>query len=164
MVPAARRRRPNEKKLRADLFRLRAERHANADLARALRDRVTQHAVGSDRRQEQRDAGENSGEQRGRATRDQAVRDARVHRADVIDRQVGIGRAHQFAQRLGERFRALARARDDENTGVVAISVTAGKPRPAPAASVSAACFTAPTTPTIVNSFASSVSSPSAIL
>ncbi len=31
--------------------------------------------------------------------------------------------AHQLAQRLGERFRALACAGDDENTGAVAITV-----------------------------------------
>ena len=31
--------------------------------------------------------------------------------------------ADQFPQRLGERFRTLARARDDENTGALAISV-----------------------------------------
>ena len=47
-------------KLRADLFTLCTERHSNSNLARALRDRVTQDAVGSDRRQKQRDAGENS--------------------------------------------------------------------------------------------------------
>ena len=64
--------------LRADLAPLRAQRHANADLARALRDGVTQHAVGSNGRQEQRDAGKNSGEQRRRATRDEALRDARI--------------------------------------------------------------------------------------
>jgi hypothetical protein len=48
--------------LRADLFSLRTERHANANLARALRDSVTQHAVRSDRREEQRNAGKNSGQ------------------------------------------------------------------------------------------------------
>ena len=121
MVPAARRRRPNERNCVADLFRLRTERHANADLARALRDRVTQDAVSSDRRQEQRDAGENSGEHRRRATRDQALRDARIHGAEVIDRKVRIGRAHQFPQRLSKRFRALARSRDDENVDAVGI-------------------------------------------
>ena len=114
MVPATSRRRPNERNCEPICSRLRTERHANADLARALRDRITENAVGPDRRQEQRDAGENSGEQRRRATRDEALRDARIHRADVIDRQIRIGRAHQFSQRLGKRFRALARARDHE--------------------------------------------------
>ena len=88
---------------------------------RALRDRVTENAVSPDGRQEQRDAGENSREQRRRTTRDQAVRDARIHRAEVIDRKIRIGRAHQFAQRLGKRFRTLARPRDDENVDAVAI-------------------------------------------
>ena len=90
---------------------------------RALRDRVTENAICSDGRQQQRDAGENSREQRRRATRDQTVRDARIHRADVIDREFRIGCAHQFSQRLGKRFRALARARDDENVAGVAIKV-----------------------------------------
>ncbi len=88
---------------------------------RALRDRVTENAVGSNRRQEQRDAGENSREQRRRTARDETVRDARIHRADVIDREVGMRRADQFSQRLGKRFRTLARARDDENIGRRAI-------------------------------------------
>ncbi len=109
--------------MRADLSSLRTERHANADLARALRDGVTQHAVSSDRRQEQRDAGKNSGEQRRRATRDEALRDACIHRADVIERELRMRGANQLAQRLSERFRTLARARDDENTGTVAIGV-----------------------------------------
>jgi hypothetical protein len=105
----------------ANLFRLRAERHANADLARALRDRVTQHSICSNGRQEQRDPGENSGEQRWRAARDQALRDARIHRAEIIDRQIRIGRAHQFSQRLSKRFRSLARSRDDEDVDAVGI-------------------------------------------
>ena len=126
---------------------------------RALRDGVTEHAVGSNRRQEQRDAGENSREQRRRATRDEAVRDARFHRADVIDREIGMRCAHQLSQRLGERFRPLARARDDENAVAVALGVRQVN-RPLPRASVSSACFTAPTTPTMVKSFASSDSLP----
>ena len=31
--------------------------------------------------------------------------------------------ADQLSQRLGERFRTLARARDDENTGALAVGV-----------------------------------------
>jgi hypothetical protein len=31
--------------------------------------------------------------------------------------------AHQLSQRLGERFRALARANDDKNAGALAVSV-----------------------------------------
>ena len=82
---------------------------------RALRDGVTQHAIGSNGRQEQRDAGENSGEQRRRATRDEALGDARFHRANVIEREIGMRGAHQLSQRFGERFRTLARPRDDEH-------------------------------------------------
>ena len=121
MVPAARRRRPNERNCAPIWSRLRAKRHANADLAASLRDGVTENAICSDRGQEQRDAGENSGERGRGATRDQAVCDARIHRAEVIDRKVRIGCAHQFSQRLGKRFRTLARARDDENVDAVAI-------------------------------------------
>ena len=53
----------------------------------------------------------------------EALLDARIHRADIIDRQFGMRCADQLSQRLGKRFRTLARARDDENTGVIAISV-----------------------------------------
>ncbi len=119
--------------MRANLFRLSAERHANADLARALRDRVTQDAVRSDRRQEERDAGENPREQRRRATSDKACRDARIHGAEVIDRQLRISRADKFPQRLGKRFRALVRARRGKDIPGVPIKERPGKPRLAPA-------------------------------
>jgi hypothetical protein len=88
----------------------------------ALRDSVTKDSIGSDRGQEQRDSGENSGEQRRRATRDETVRDARIHGAEIIDRQIRISCAHEFSQRFSKRFRTLTRARDDENTAVVPIS------------------------------------------
>src|SRR5207249_6016134 len=60
-------------------------------------------------------------EQRGRATRDKTLRNARIHGAEVIDRKVRIGRAHQFSQRLSKRFRTLARAGDDEDVDAVGI-------------------------------------------
>ncbi len=101
--------------MRTDLASLRAERHPNADLAGALCDGVTEHAIRSNRRQEQRDAGENSSEERRRPTRDETFLDARFHRADVTEREVGMRGADQPSQRLGKRFWALARARDDEN-------------------------------------------------
>ncbi len=107
--------------LGADLFALCAKRHPNADLAPTLRDGVTQHAISSNRRQEQSDTGKNSGEQCRRAARDQTLRDASLHGAEVIDRQVRIGRAHQSPQRLSKRFRALARAGDDEDVDAVGI-------------------------------------------
>ena len=88
--------------------------------------------------------------------------DARVHRANVIDRQFGIGRAHQLSQRLGERFRTLARARDDENTGVVAISVRQVN-RALSLRFGERGLFHRADDADNVNSFASSFSSPSAI-
>ena len=99
--------------MRTDLASLRAKRHANANLAGALRDRVTEHAVGADGGEKQRDPGENSSQQRGRTTRDETLGDERVHRANIIDRELRMGYAHQLSQRLSERFRTLARARDD---------------------------------------------------
>ena len=51
----------------------------------------------------------------------------------LSNREVGICGADQLSQRLGERFRALARARDDENTGRRCDRRKADKPPPAPA-------------------------------
>src|SRR4051794_2678975 len=109
-------------KLRADLFALRAHCHPNPDLTAALRDRVTEDAVRSDAREEKRDAGEDPRKQRGRAPRDEAVRDPRFHRADVVDRQDRVSRVDQFTERPGEGFGLLARAGDYEIKGVLSKS------------------------------------------
>ena len=78
--------------MRADPLALCAERHANADLAAALRDRVAQHAICSNGREKQSDTCKNSGEQGRRAARDETVRDARIHGTEVVDRQLRIRR------------------------------------------------------------------------
>ena len=103
-MPATRSRRPNEETA-SDLARLRTERHANADLAPALRDGVTEDAICANGREEQRDASDDSRKHGRRTAPDEALRDARLHGPDVIDRQLRIGRAHEFSQRVGKRFR-----------------------------------------------------------
>ena len=107
--------------MRPDLAPLGSKRHANADLAPPLRDRVTQHAIGPNCRQQQCDTGKNPGQHRWRTARDQGVVNPRLHRADIIDRQLRIGGSHQFSQRIGKRFRALARARRDKDVPGVPI-------------------------------------------
>jgi hypothetical protein len=41
----------------------------------------------------------------------------------VVDRDLGLIYSDQLSQRLGERFRTLARARDDENGGLAVMGV-----------------------------------------
>ena len=71
----------------------------------ALRDGVAEHAVGSGRSQEQCHPGKDGREQRGRTTRDKAFVYARIHRMDVIDRDLGLVCTDQCAERLGKSFR-----------------------------------------------------------
>ena len=107
--------------LRPNMVRLRTERQANADFVSALSDGVTEDAVCSNGRKEQRDAGDDPSEYGRRATRDKALRDPRLHRPDVIDRQLRISFPHQVSQRIGKRFRALTRARHHEDVGVLIV-------------------------------------------
>ena len=60
-----------------------AERHADAEFLGALRNRVGDGAVQTDRGEEKGDSGEKPSEQRGRATGGEAVADARLHRAKI---------------------------------------------------------------------------------
>ena len=72
-----------------------AERHAHADLVRALRDRVGGHAVEADRREHERDDAEQPGQARHRALLIERPIDLLLQRPDAGDGQVRID--------LGER-------------------------------------------------------------
>jgi len=78
------------KELTSNLGRLSAQCHAQTDLATALRDGVAQYAIGSNGRKQQRNRGEESGQQRGGAAGGQAVGNARLHRLNVVYRQVRV--------------------------------------------------------------------------
>jgi hypothetical protein len=67
-----------------------AKRHAHADFAAALTDGVSQHAVGADRRKQQRNNGEDPGEHRRRTARDDALADQASHRLQIVDGQIRI--------------------------------------------------------------------------
>jgi len=93
-----------EKKLAADLPRLRSQGHAHADLAAALCYGVTQHAHTCDGGEQQSYTGEEDQQQRRRTTRDKAIGNAGFHRPEVIDRYVGIDLPDHLLQRQPERF------------------------------------------------------------
>src|SRR5512146_1456973 len=90
--------------------RLRSQRHADANLARAARHVVGQQAVQSDARQQQRQSGEEAGELRQQPLANQQGIDLLVLRGDVEYRQIGSdgtdGRAHCGYQRKGSDSRA----------------------------------------------------------
>jgi hypothetical protein len=66
------------------------ERDAHADFAAALRDRPIQHAVDAADRERARDRRERERQDHRRALRAERARDARVHRANVEEREIWI--------------------------------------------------------------------------
>ena len=85
-----------------DRLGLRAERDADADLARALRDGVGNHAVDPRHAEQQRHAaGDAEHHQRERRPRQRRVVDL-LQRAHARQRQVRIDRPHRAAQFVGE--------------------------------------------------------------
>ena len=93
---------------------LRAERHADADLRRALADGEGEHAVDAERGQEQRNAAEEREEDHRCAARRGGVHHAVRHRLHVEDRLFGIGRAHHVAH-AGRQRGGVAVSFDDED-------------------------------------------------
>ena len=74
------------------LMRLGAERHADADLLRALRDGVGGHRIEADRRQDDGDAGKHREHRAEHADVPTLLREVLIHRPDVRQRHVGIQR------------------------------------------------------------------------
>ena len=68
--------------------RVRAERHADADLAPALRDEIRDHAVDAERGEQQRDAAEHADEQEHESLARHRSRDDVFHRGEA-HRHVG---------------------------------------------------------------------------
>ena len=89
---------------------MRAERHADADLTRPLRDCVREHAEDADRRKHQRDAGEEREQRHVEAGLRDRSGDDLLERADVPDRQVAIDRVHGAAGRVSDGRRAARRS------------------------------------------------------
>ncbi len=78
---------------------LRAERHPNADFARALRDRVRHQAVNPEAGERQRDDGEDGQQQHGETPGGDRLRHRLFHRAHVEDRLIFIQSRHLAAHR-----------------------------------------------------------------
>ena len=68
--------------------RVRAERHANADLARALRDRVREHAVQSDRGEQRRQQRERRGQRPDHPIEEDVLFHLLRHRLETLDREI----------------------------------------------------------------------------
>ena len=107
----------------------RADRHAHADLLRALGDRVGDDAVDADRGQHQADRRE-QGEQRREDPVDRPlVREHGCDGFDGEDRLVGVDRLHGAADRRHDRCPAAARCeRAATRSGRGAVAGTAGRP------------------------------------
>ncbi|OLE84423.1 MAG: hypothetical protein AUF76_03295 [Acidobacteria bacterium 13_1_20CM_2_65_9] len=87
----------------------RAEREADAELARTLADAVRNHPVDADARQQQRDRREAAEQNRLQPARCQRSIDNRFERTRVIDRLLGIDRADRCRERRRERRRIAPR-------------------------------------------------------
>ena len=100
-TPTAVRRRPLNKVSLRISSGLRAERHAEAQLARPLRHGEGDHAVDAGHREQQRDAGEDPQQHRSEPGRRHRPVKGRVHRRHA-DRDVAVQRPHRLDDRLRE--------------------------------------------------------------
>src|SRR5581483_2459547 len=91
---------------------LRTQRHADAELLRALLHRVRHESVDSDRRYQQRRRAEDGEQEHVEALARSGGDDDLVHAADVCDGKTAAGVAQSDRDRLRERMRLL-RAADD---------------------------------------------------
>src|SRR5437588_3332383 len=99
-----------------DIARLRAERHADADLAGALLDGVGNRAINPNAREQERDAGENAEQPHHQPRLTDGLRDDRAHRLRQRDCETGIdGRecgAHQLRHRVHAKIAAHINAEE----------------------------------------------------
>src|SRR5581483_6265890 len=90
-----------------------AERDAEVDLARALRDQITDDAVDAERGQEQRGGGKDAEQQRGQAARGGGRVDHLLHGADAVDGDGRVDGADRSAGGGGDRRGVAGRAHDE---------------------------------------------------
>ena len=133
----------------------RAERHVDPDLLRPLADRVRQDAVGADRRERQREAGEDRQQLREETRPRRRVSEHLVHRPHLDDRQRRILRADRLLDLprqsvLGEAERTTRFMLDGEKP-VKRGPCSLRKYSSVPVLLAMPPCFTSRTTPTIVN-------------
>ena len=81
------------------------ESHSDANLAAALADSVSEHAIGADSGQQQRHHREGPGQHGGRTAGNKTVIDQRLHGLDVVHRKSGIDCEDGLAKDDGERRR-----------------------------------------------------------
>src|SRR6266403_988758 len=96
-----------------DIARLRAERHADADLAGALLDGVGNSAVNPNAREQERNAGENAEQPHHQPRLTDSLRDDRAHRLRQRDREIGIDGRERGAHQLRYRVHAKTAAHID---------------------------------------------------
>ena len=101
--------------------RRRADGHANADLSRALRDRVRHHTVHAYRREQQSKQAKHTKRRAGDARRQHGEAQMHVHVADVADRQVGIERGDFSAQRRDQLHRVARGANNERHRTLEAL-------------------------------------------
>ncbi len=104
--------------------RIRAQRHANAELLRALIDRKTHHAVEADTGKNEGDDSEDGEERRDHAIAGENLVVKLRRRSGEIGREIGVERGDGFAQRRPERIGALTGARPNEYRGRTAWPAT----------------------------------------
>ena len=92
------------------VFALRAERHADADLMRALGDGVGHHAVDSHRGETERERGEGHQQRQIEARLHDRIRKQLVHGADFVDGHVPVDGEHLLADGAGHAGRFEGRA------------------------------------------------------
>ena len=111
---------------RQHLRALRAERHADADLLRALHHGVGEHAVDADRRQQTGDAGEHAEHHRVEAfARDGAGLET-IHGKDRVDADVGIDRVSRSRARRGTAAAGSPSVRSANDRKPIALSFCRG--------------------------------------
>ena len=149
-TPAAASRTPCPSTMPTHVARRRAERHADADLVRALRHEVRHHAVDADRRQQQR---QSTAKQRQQLHREPALRPAPPRRTSSIVRTPNTGSFGSTA-RTSRRQRSAEQSTD--RAPVRTTSVIQARGSAAPSGRASARRLLEPlavhvaTTPTIV--------------
>ncbi len=97
-----------------DIAALRAERDADAELARPLRDGIRNDAIQSDRGQEQRGAGEDAEEQHREFFLEQRSRDHVVHRPRIAERHRFVHVPDGLLHRGQQRQRIFRRGPDSD--------------------------------------------------
>src|SRR6267143_3523417 len=101
------------------LTRLRAQRHAQSDFTRSLRHRIRQHAINSNRREDQREGTKQAEQRRTHARGPQPLPQNLLHGLAIGERQIFVQLLHLRAHGAEQRFRIARGAYDERGEGRV---------------------------------------------